>query len=108
MEREKRLQSFIYSPSSLKQEMESRLPKEQKNFTLGDMYALKLDNLEWIKVIIPDESKIVRTNHCLVKMGDDSLLIFGGNGNNSMYCNKDYLVTFTTKKGDKEKLKEEL
>lgn len=56
-----------------------------ESFTLSDMWALRLDTLEWIRVVINDEAKLIRTNHCLAKVSEDSLLMFGGNGSSSMY-----------------------
>jgi len=94
------MQTFISAPRSIKQELESMSMqnKQQINFTLSDMYALKLDTLEWIKIQIPGESKLARTNHCLAKIEEDALILFGGNGSNSMYSNKDYLIIFSNKK----------
>ena len=57
---ENKLQNFLNPNSNYKSEI-SEAPK--MNFTLGDLYALKLDNLEWIKVISPNEDKLARSNH---------------------------------------------
>lgn len=89
---ENKLQNFLNPNSNYKSEI-SEAPK--MNFTLGDLYALKLDNLEWIKVISPNEDKLARSNHWLAKIGKESLLIFGGNAINSTYCSSDYIISFT-------------
>jgi hypothetical protein len=67
---EQKMASFI-KQTSIKQELkvleesQTKDPSEEhaKNFTLSDMYALKLDSLEWIRIQIPGESKLARTNH---------------------------------------------
>ena len=97
---EKRFQSFTIPQDSKKilaQSPTSARNSLNSSFTLGDMFALQLDTLEWIKIITKDEEDLARTNHCLAKVSEDTLLIFGGNGYSSMYCNTDYLVTFATK-----------
>lgn len=93
---EKKLQNIMKPRSSIKSEMNKK--EDPKIFTLGDFYALKLDTLEWIKIECSVESKIARANHCMAKLDDESLIIFGGNAVNSLYCNKDYLITFTSGK----------
>lgn len=47
------------------QRIESPVQKSlcQDSFTLSDMWALKLDTLEWIRIILNDEEKLQRTNH---------------------------------------------
>ena len=68
------------------------------SFTLSDMWALKLDTLEWIRITLNDEEKLQRTNHWMAKINEDSLIIFGGNGGNSMYWSINYLVVLNPKK----------
>lgn len=77
---EKRFQSFLVNND--KEELETQTPIVERtsvkgSFTLGDMFALKLDNLEWIKVLLPVNTELARTNHWLSKINDDTLLIFG-------------------------------
>mmetsp|Transcript_27573 Transcript_27573/g.27442 ORF Transcript_27573/g.27442 Transcript_27573/m.27442 type:complete len:124 (+) Transcript_27573:460-831(+) len=74
------------------------LAKKPTTFILGDIFALKLDTLEWIRVISPNELKLARANHTMAKINDDSLIIFGGNSANSTYCSSDYIITFREKK----------
>lgn len=98
---EKKLDSFMKPITSIKKQVDNNKRISQSSFTLSDMWALKLDSLEWIKILIQDEAKIARTNHCLAKIGEDSLIMFGGNGNNSLYCNTDYLIMLNTRRQTK-------
>ncbi|CAI2385213.1 unnamed protein product [Moneuplotes crassus] len=76
-----------------------QLPKRSspkcESFVLGDIFALRLDNFEWIRVAFPNENQLARANHSMAKLGDDSLIILGGTAANSTYCSSDYLFTFT-------------
>ena len=92
--KENKFQSFMTKPNSDISKTDSK--DAPKSFTLGDLWALKLDSLEWIKIQLPNEEKLARANHCMSNFGDESLLIFGGNGSNSMYCNKEYVVTLAS------------
>ena len=88
---EKRFQSFSIPQDSKKLLSKSPTPSSinklsnKSSFTLGDMFALKLDTFEWIKIITDDEEDLARTNHCFAKVSEDTVLIFGGNGYSSMY-----------------------
>lgn len=89
------------------QQFATQTPIEERtsvkgSFTLGDMHALKLDTLEWVNIVINDKgADLARTNHWLSRVAEDTLLVFGGNGHSSMYCNTDYFLTITNKISEK-------
>mmetsp|Transcript_22142 Transcript_22142/g.19686 ORF Transcript_22142/g.19686 Transcript_22142/m.19686 type:complete len:137 (-) Transcript_22142:4-414(-) len=85
----------FFNPSTKSIKSPSALSTPKKGFTLGDIYALKLDSLEWIKIIYPYEENLARSNHCMARISNDSLIIFGGNAINSTYCSSDYIITLT-------------
>ena len=100
---EGKIGSFIKVDNSPDSDKNIKL-KIKNSFTLSDLWALKLDQLEWIRITVNEESKIIRTNHWLGAINDSTLFIFGGNGANSMYSNQECLVSLCYNKQNKSKL----
>ena len=101
--KESKLSSFMKIENNIHPKIEVEKTKIKDGFTLSDMWALKLDKLEWIRIVVSDESKIVRTNHWLAAINENTLFIFGGNGANSMYSNSEYLISLNSEKQNKVK-----
>ena len=95
--KEEKLQNFLNNESFSGKDSDVQ-DTQINSFTLGDIYALKLDNFEWIRIKSSCEGKLARSNHWMVKISNESLLIFGGNAVNSTYWSSDYIITFTDEK----------